>query len=508
MLWGTAAFSQSGTGQDLHSEVDPLSAIDWLSQSLSTPRNAPNTTDRDVVKSALPHDVETSALDQQTADAVGLLPSGTTGFPRAFWGNTPSAELARLILSIPVETLPALQDLTMSLLLAELDPPQDTSTNGLLFQSRIDKLLDIGALEQAAALLERANLRTPALFSRSFDIALLTENENAACDALNAAADLAPTITARVFCLARAGDWNAAALIFETGLALGFVSPEEDEVLARFLDPEFFDGAPALPLLARPNPLMFRLYAAVGEPIPTVLLPRAFAQTDLTANNGWRARLEAAERLVFSGAISDNVLLALYTDRKPAASGGVWDRVKSVQLFDAAMAAGDADLISERLQLVWNAMSQAQLEGFLVHHYATQLAKIDLSETAKPYALKMALLSADYEGAAQAALARGEVETPMDGFLLSLAQGRPMLGDVTDPRAIAIADGFSRAAPQTPDLEQQNLGKLILEAITQFATGANGDLQDVASAIATLRAVGLEDIARRAALELMLLERS
>jgi hypothetical protein len=179
-----------------------------------------------------------------------------------------------------------------------------------------------------------------------------------------------------------------------------------------------------------------------------------------------------------------------------------------VQLFDAAMASGDAEQISKLLPRVWNALTQAQLEGFLVHHYAAQLAKVDLSDVAKPYALKLALLSANYEGAAQAALGRAEVATPMDGFLLSLAQGTPMLGGVTDPRAVAIADGFSRVPPQNPDLAAENLGKPILEAITQFATGANGDLQDVASAIATLRAVGLEDIARRASLELMLLERS
>lgn len=493
------------------SQIEPLSVIDWLSPTLIAPSIVPNATDEDVTSSATPHEVETTSLDQQTADAVGLLPSSVTGFPLNLWGQSSSVDLARLILAIPVETLPVLQELTMSLLLAELEPTFDATSNGGLFQTRIDKLLDIGALEQAAALLERANVRTPALFSRSFDIALLTENEDAACEALNQAADLAPTITARVFCLARTGDWNAAALIFETGLALGYVTPEDGEVLSRFLDPEFADGAEPLPLSVRPSPLMFRLYAAVGEPIPTTLLPRAFAHTDLTTNNGWRARIEAAERLVHSGAVSDNVLLALYTDRTPAASGGVWDRVEAVQRFDTAIKSKDPQAVSETLPIVWEALKTVQLESFLAHHYADDLGKLPLTGAAADLAFRLSLLSDTYEVAAQTAVAENRITTPESAFLASLAQGKPDLNGLTDPRAIAIHDGFLRTAPFSPDdreIADGNLGSALLRAVTLFAQGARGDLNNVTRALAILRSVGLEDIARRASLELMILERT
>ncbi|MEH6833937.1 MULTISPECIES: hypothetical protein [Falsihalocynthiibacter] len=505
------ASTVSVNAQSTTSRVEPLSVIDWLSPTLIAPSVTPNATNRDVTSSATPHAVETTSLDQQTADAVGLLPSSVTGFPLSLWGQSSSVDLARLIVAIPVETLPVLQELTMSLLLAELDPTFDATNKDVLFQTRIDKLLDIGALEQAAALLDRANVRTPALFSRSFDIALLTENEDAACDALNQAADLAPTITARVFCLARTGDWNAAALIFETGVALGYVSPEEGDVLARFLDPEFADVAPPLPLSVRPSPLMFRLYAAIGEPIPTTLLPRAFAHTDLTANNGWRARLEAAERLVHSGAVSDNVLLALYTDRTPAASGGVWDRVEAVQRFDTAVNSRDPGAVSSSLPLVWDALKAVQLEGFLAHQYATDLAKFPLSGDTAALVLRLSLLSDDYESAAQTAVAENRVTSKEEAFLVSLAQGKPELNGLSDSRAIAIHDGFLRSTPFSPDdveVSGGNLGSAILRAITLFAEGARGDLNNVTRAIAILRSVGLEDIARRASLELMLLERA
>ena len=73
----------------------PLSAIDWLSDSISqTARfaRAPGTTD--IVENAMPADVSVLALGLTTADSVGLLPTSVTGFPADLWGSSSSADLA------------------------------------------------------------------------------------------------------------------------------------------------------------------------------------------------------------------------------------------------------------------------------------------------------------------------------------------------------------------------------------------------------------------------------
>ncbi|AMY70029.1 hypothetical protein [Frigidibacter mobilis] len=158
-----------------------------------------------------------------------------------------------------------------------------------------------------------------------------------------------PTFPARIFCLARGGDWNAAALTLSTGEALGHIDAETGTLLARFLDPELADGAEDLPLPARPSPLVLRLMEAVGQPMPTTTLPLAFAQSDLRSNSGWKTRIEAGERLARTGAIGPNLLLGLYTERGPAASGGVWDRVAAVQALEAALAASDMDAVARAL---------------------------------------------------------------------------------------------------------------------------------------------------------------
>ncbi|MDE0589665.1 hypothetical protein OU789_06985 [Halocynthiibacter sp. C4] len=485
-------------------QEEPLSAIDWLSETVVTPQTAPNS---DVTDSAAIEEIETSPLGQPSRDGVGLLPVSVTGFPRELWGPTPSEDLARALLSQPVETYPALQALLMKLLLAEVSPPSDTDPRAVLFQARIDKLLDIGALDQAASLMEITGTESAEMFRRYFDIALLIGVETAACENLQNTATMAPTLPARVFCLARTGDWNAAALTLETGRALGYISEEEDELLARFLDPELFEGADELPLIARPSPLTFRLYEAIGEPIPTTHLPRAFAQTDLNKNNGWRARLQAAEKLAASGAVADNVLFPLYTDRKPPASGGLWDRVAAVQDFDDALRAKDTAGVALTLPKAQSAMAEANLLTPFARYYTPLLAPLLLDPETAQARFHLGLLTDDYETVALQ-YAPGTAE---DRFLVDLAKGMPKLHGLTSSKARAIVDGFNTLTPPPAEaamLKNGEIGRAILSAMTLFERGSTGDPDDIAAGLTTLRALGLEDVARRAALQLMLLERS
>jgi hypothetical protein len=74
----------------------------------------------------------------------------------------------------------------------------------------------------------------------------------------------------------------------------------------------------------------------------------------------------------------------------------------------------------------------------------------------------------------------------------------------------AIAPAFAKPSP-APDalvlLDQGRVGEAILMAIDRVGRGVQGDLQGVTEGLSLLRHVGLEDVARRTALELMLLER-
>lgn len=491
----------------------PMSAIDWLSDSiaedsainLAAPA-AEQPAEQPATGGGAQAVITVTPLDDPSSDAVGLLPVSVTGLPGSLWGASSSADLARQFAQLDADMIPALQGLLFTLLLAELEPPTDSDPTAALFLARIDTLLSLGAVEQAQALLDRAGADTAAEFRRWFDASLLTGTEDQACERLRGNPDLSPTLPVRIFCLARGGDWEAALLTLETGRALGEMTGAEDALLTRFLDAESFEDAPPLPAPSRPTPLEFRLYEAIGEALPTANLPLAFAHTDLGPNNGWKAQIVAAERLARSGAIADNLLLGLYTERLPAASGGVWDRVAAIQRFERALASREADAISAALPEVWGEMSAISLDAVFARLYAGALQGLDLTGTASALAFRIGLISPDYEAVAKA-------RTPLDAeetFLIGLARGDLAGATAAEPFAQAILDGFNAtAAPEllTKLVASDRLGAAVLSAIAMASDGARGDLVKLTDAIALFRAVGLEDVARRTGLQILILDR-
>jgi hypothetical protein len=494
----------------------PLSAIDWLSQSVTaTPGADPAAPARPAEEpatpgSAVPADVSVSALDGPAPDGVGLLTSDQTGLPHDLWGMGLTREIATSIAEERSDLLPALQSLMVKLMLAKAAPPVDADGKGTLLLARIDKLLSLGALTEAAALIEAAGSTNIELFRRSFDVALLTGKEDRACDVMRASPSLAPTFPARIFCLARAGDWNAAALTLRTAQALGYVTDEEDALLSRFLDPELYDEEPPLPPPARPSPLLWRMYEAIGETLPTGTLPLAFAHAELRDQAGWKAQIEAAERLARAGVLDPASLLDIYTSRLPAASGGVWDRVEAFQRFDTAVVAGDPGAVARTLPDAWQMMTEAELESAFADLFGMRLRRLPLTQEAAALAMRIGLLSADYMAIADAPAIMAPDTDPMDAFLLGIARGN--LQGVTPPDSLAraIAPAFLRsgAFPEAESLLAENrVGETILLAIDRIGRGVQGDLRGVTEGLALLRHLELEDIARRTALELMILER-
>ena len=516
LVWPLEMRAQGGADQGAaraaQPVAQPLSAIDWLNEREAmplvrrdprVPQGTPLPAEPPVTRTAVIPDITVTSLAEPGLDAVGLLPASVSGLPLSLWQGSRTADLVNLIGQPRRISLPAMQALFYTLLLAEADAPGDAGRDSRLLQARIDALMQLGAVEPAQALLERAGPEHPALFGRWFDATLMTGAEDTACAALRRAPRLAPSYGARIFCTARGGDWASAVLTLESARALDVLPGAEADLLARFLDPDLFEDMPLPRAPVRPSPLVFRLYEALGEPLTTAQLPRAFAVADLRDTAGWRAQIEAAERLASSGALAPNRLLGIYSERRPAASGGVWDRVTAVQRFDNAMRAGDPKAVAAALPTVWAAMQSADLGVPFASLYSGALMRLPLSGPAADLAYRIALLGPEYE---TAALEHG-ARFPERAFVTTLARGAPEGAASPSSLEAAILRGFAAAPPEAVVelLAEGRLGEVILEAVQQIQRSVRGDMSELAGALATLRAVGLEDSARRAALQLALL---
>ena len=94
-------------------------------------------------------------------------------------------------------------------------------------------------------------------------------------------------------------------------------------------------------------------------------------------------------------------------------------------------------------------------------------------------------------------------------MLRAVARGEAPEGPApAAPLAAAVHDAFANPTPR-PELmalaREQQLGMAILRLLSMLHDGASGDTAALRDALATLRALGLEDTARRAALQIVLL---
>nr|WP_247740300.1 MULTISPECIES: hypothetical protein [unclassified Paracoccus (in: a-proteobacteria)] len=413
--------------------------------------------------------VQVTRLDGGNPDSAGTITARKAGLPNDLWRGSAAATLAPLIQQTPAR-LPAMNALLRRVLLTQLTPPEAAPDqplqSGQLFLARADRLLDMGALDQAQALLMTAGPGDAQVFRRLFDIALLQGDEARACRIMNTTPGVAPSFSARIFCLAHTGDWAAAAISLRGAEALDLIQPQQALLLTHFLDDGFVDAAETVPPSDRLTPLEFRIHEAIGQPLPTVPLPLAFAQSDLRLNNGWKARLEAAERLARAGAISSQRLRDIYAEQKPAASGGVWERAGAMRTMEAAIAAGDPLTALPRAFDQFRAADMADVLAGMIAE--------DLPQTPAPHA---------NEDAAQ-----------ISGWLRQW-QGLP----VDQPEEIPQELQAPKSQP-TPGRK----GEALLSAMADIDAGIDGDLPRAARGLATLRALGLTEDAGLAASQLAL----
>jgi len=493
----------------------PQSAIDWLSESLLQPPNFVITPPARSAPMLSTTPISSIPLEMISRDAAGLLPPDVTGFPHAIWGDTPSNIAEQSLSMVKRSDVPEVMALLKQVLLAQSDPPIDAGPKGTLLLARIDLLFKIGALDEAEALIQLAGVTEPEIFRRWFEIALVGQRTNAPCEALQTQPSLSTDIATRVICLARSGDWNAAAITVSLAESLGQIAVEDADLLVRFLDPEMFaeleDSGNPDPL----DPITFTLRESLALPRPDTPLPLPYLNADLNLRTPARQRIVAAERLVRASAIPPGLLFAAYRGARAASSGGAWGRAEHVQELDTALVSEDGERLAAAISTAMVAFSDAELLYAFAYEYADILAHLPPDEFTGQIAprIRRLLLIVDRPMAQWATL--GRADPSMVQFATRLASRATVQGvspySSTLPEAIHLA--FANLTPSQQEvptllekIESGHFAEVLLHALNLLADGKDADPQTLHEGLFLLRKLGLEDAARRVAIQLLLIE--
>lgn len=506
LILGTAAQAQQGD--------KPLSAIDWLSDSVRAPanpaapappqsppgHNRPTGGEAPIANQIAVPQVMATPLDDGGQRAIGARLPADSGLPEGLWSGSTNATLRDIISATSRRPLPAAQDLIRHLMLTRAPGPAGITPEDFALL-RVDHLLEIGALEDARALLEAAGTVTPQSFRRYFDTMLLLHRENEACRIMAAAPSVDPSFPARIFCLARNNDWSAAALTLGTARALGELGEDDEALLSRFLDPDLYEDTP-VPEVGIVTPLTFRIRDAIGSPIGARGLPIAFSQAMLHPSRGWKAQVEAAEYLSAAGVLAPSRLLEIYLSGRASASGGVWDRVRAIRTMDNALTAQDPDAVGAALPALWTAMVDCHCAPTIAALFGPRLGDYPLTGEAQTLAARIALL-------APSPTAPADLNDPDLALPLAIARGTAPDFTPTGVLARAIAEAFA-PDPQIPEtlagFDATRTGEALLRALALLEAGRAGDPGSLRDALAYLRHAGQDMVARRAALQILLLD--
>ena len=122
-------------------------------------------------------------------------------------------------------------------------------------------------------------------------------------------------------------------------------------------------------------------------------------------------------------------------------------------------------------------------------------------------AFRLGILSDDYESVARAR----SPKTTDEQLLVGVAQGDTSGVRAQDQLGLMLKEVFDAPPTAAPTafagLLPARLGEAVLLATDEVTEGARGEYRRVSAGLQLLRFVGLESVARRAALELVVLER-
>ena len=326
---------------------------------------------------AAPQGFRIEGLAAPGIDDIGLAGPAEGGFDQSLWAGSNGDFVLVLLKNLPVVTEnPSLRALTRRLLMTGA-PIDEVAEPGSVLGARAERLLAMGDLDGASALLDRV----PATESDSqiarlvVQAALLRGDDDGAC---RRAADITPTSGAvfwskvTIYCRLADGDEEGARL----GLALLRDQGATDDAAFFALVQMIADGQPAnVPLgPAGPSALHVALYRLADLPLPAPVLNSASPELLAAAARDPRLvagdQLAVAEQAFLYGALSAGDLATRYNEQETGPTqnlarqvANAWDpqtRALAYQLVPAQ----EAQDRGQTLDALWRSARGA--ERFLV----------------------------------------------------------------------------------------------------------------------------------------------
>ena len=218
---------------------EPTNAIEWLRAEENLMKDEKVINSKITKKTA--KDIAKTTLLPNNLNSIGIISSKITGIDTYLWEDIDEYFLFTHLTKLPNLNFHSAQTFLKRILISETHPPAnspDSEYSGkLYFLSKLDKLIKMGALDEAETTILQVLNIDPEIFNRWVKVSFLTGRITKLCETLEKNSGLSRDLTLRIICLKHLNDWDAAALILSTSSSLNLLSKKRETLLIHHLDP-------------------------------------------------------------------------------------------------------------------------------------------------------------------------------------------------------------------------------------------------------------------------------
>ena len=182
----------------------------------------------------------------------------------------------------------------------------------LFLLSRIDKLIKLGAIDEAEEILNYIKEPSIEFMKRRIEVASLNGRLSKTCNLANQFPNFKGMLQFKIICLVRKNDWQAAALAFTVGSSLKQFDEKEKQLLLNYLDPEIESNYSYDIEINDLSPINFYLIYGSKELTPPDMVSNKFAYAFSLLGMASKIRIKSMEQLALNYVVNANTLFNLY----------------------------------------------------------------------------------------------------------------------------------------------------------------------------------------------------
>ena len=457
--------------------------------------------------------VEENFLGEININGIGIISIERTKFPSDLWRNSSEKVLSEKMNSMPNLTLTTTNKIFKRLLLVDAKPPLNSigvKNMGYLFLlSRIDQLINLGAIDEAEEILNYIKEPSVELMKRKIQVASLNGRLSKTCDLANKYPNFEGMLQFKIICLVRKNDWQAAALSFMAGSSLKQFDEKEKQLLLNYLDPDIEPDYQAKFMIDELSPINFYLMNGKKELIPPEVMPNkyayAFSQLHMSSP---KMRIKFMEQLASNYVVNTNTLFNLYRlnvhEDKEKTSNASMAVIELDQAFNNDSEQKKLLALKEALKIFY----KKNLIAHLSNEYKNELRNLHYSNDKKLINLAIALLSLTDDISDELLMSKS---TNADINCLINIKKKIFINYEADTDLCLLVkklniEVIKKTFPKNKNYDDQmEKGLILLESLNLLENGYLTEFEELKLSLSMLTKIGLVDLVNEISTELIAL---